>query len=73
MVRLLGVKPLSFLRRAIYSVLREGLELVADGVGGQRAGDVISMFQRGQQVNNKLTCDRSCAEDGMIYRLVDLR
>src|SRR5712671_2961470 len=41
--RPLGVRPLSFLRRAICSVLREGLALVADAVGGWRAGHVIGV------------------------------
>ena len=56
-------------------MLREGLALVADMARGRCARDVVSVVpvQRGQRVKNKLTCDRSCAEDGIIYRLVDLQ
>ena len=74
MVRFLGAWPLSFWEEPICSVLREGLELVADVVGGRRAWDEIKrVSQRGQQINNELTCERSCAENGIIFRLVDLR
>ncbi len=41
----LGGLPLSSLRRAICSALREGLALVADMVRGRRAGDVISVVR----------------------------